>query len=68
MMSGLMNDHSDVNADICNNNVSPDARAARLCSMLESTMYEPNLDRFLMNETWGDPLVQKKKSKLPTHD
>jgi hypothetical protein len=64
MMSGLMNDHSDVNADICNNNVSPDARAARLCSMLESTMYEPNLDRFLMNEA---TLLFKKKKIEASH-
>jgi hypothetical protein len=39
----LMNDHSDVNADICNNDESADVGATRLHSVLERTMYGLNL-------------------------
>jgi hypothetical protein len=39
----LVNEHSDVNADDCNNCVSTSVGAARLRYVPDSTMYELNL-------------------------
>jgi hypothetical protein len=39
-----VNDHSDVNADDCNHDLSTSVAATWLCYVPDSTMYELNLE------------------------